>query len=234
MASTLNGLCIGQLQPQMLVFTRLDTDCTPLTGADDQVRSACFAQMTASPQYDDGQEFGRRAANGVRCWYVRDCDKFKQIDLTAQLITWDMELVELVTSSELQVGKTGGTWDGDAIGFAMPGIDASCPTGVSTETYTKAAFGAGGFCASSESDAPTYIRHAFPFNQWRFGDLTFDDNTDGILLNLAGFGLANPNWADGPNNDWEAEGGIPASAPYAAVFSDDLPTETCGYVDPNS
>ena len=97
MASTLNGLCIGQLQPQMLVFTRLDTDCTPLLGADDQVRSACFAQMTASPQYDDGQEFGRRAANGVRCWYVRDCDKFKQIDLTAQLITWDMEMVELVT-----------------------------------------------------------------------------------------------------------------------------------------
>ena len=234
MASTLNGLCIGQYQAAMVVFTRLDTDCTPLTGTDDQARSACFSQVTASPQYDDGQEFGRRAANGVRCWYVRDCDKFKQIDLGVSLITWDMELVEIVTSSDLQVGKTGGDREGDAIGFAMLGSDADCPAGVSTEVYTKATFGTGGFCAPAELGAPAYVRHVFPFNQWRFGDLTFDDNADGILLNFTGFGLANPNWASGPNDDWEAEGGVPTSAPYAAVFSDDLPAETCGYVDPNS
>jgi len=234
MASTLNGLCIGQYQPALLVFTRLDSDCTPLTGANDQVRSACFTSVTASPQYDDGQEFGRAAANGSRCWYVRDCDKFKQINLGATLLTWDMEMIELVTGSDLVLGDAGGPRAGDSVGFAMPGSDADCPDGTSTEVYTKAAFGTGGICSPAEADAPLYVRHLFPFNRWRFGDITLDDNTDGITLPLTGFGLQNSNWGDGPNNDWEGEGGVAAGTPYTAVFSDTLPTTTCGYVDPNS
>lgn len=234
MPSTLNDLCIGQYQAAMIVLSRLDADCTPLTGGTDQVRTVCFASVDAQPQFDDGQEFGRRAANGNRCFYVRDCNKFKQFDLTLQLITWDMELIELATSSDLILGKIGGDWAGDTIGFAMPGTDADCPSGVSVEVYTKVAFGTGGFCAPASAGAPTYIRHLFPFAQLQMGQVTLDDNTDGILLNLTGFSLANPNWGDGPNNDWEGSTDVPAGSPYAATFSNDLPTESCGYVSPSA
>jgi hypothetical protein len=233
MPSTLNDLCIGQYQAAMIVLTRLDGDCVPQTGDTDQSRSACFASVDAQPQYDEGQEFGRRAANGNRCFYVRDCDKFKQIDLTLQLITWDMELIELATSSDLILGGGSTPWSGDTIGFALPGTDADCPAGASLEVYTKVAFGTGGFCAPAAAGAPSYIRHLFPFTQLRMGQITFDDNTDGILLNLQGFGLANPNWGNGPNDDWEGSTDVPASTPYAAVFSNTLPDAACGYVAPS-
>lgn len=233
MASTLQGLCIGQHQPTLLVLSRLDDDCTPLTGANDQVRMACFASVDSQPQYDDGQEFYRRAANGTRCFYVRDCDRFKQIDLTIQTIGWDMEMIELATGSDLLLGATGGTREGDSIGFALPGSDADCPNGVSVEVYVNSAYGTGGICAPAEAAAPPYVRHLWPYTSLRMGQVTLDDSTDGILLNLSGFGLANPNWGNGPNDDWPAEGGMPASSPYAAVFADTLPTAECGYIDPN-
>jgi hypothetical protein len=234
MPSTLNDLCVGQYQAQLIVLTRLNAACTPMTGDTDQVRTACFASVDAQPQYDDGQEFGRRAANGQRCFYVRDCNHFKQIDLTFSIITWDMELIELATSSDLILGDVTSDWSGDTIGFAMPGTDADCPSGVSVEVYTKAAFGTGGFCAPASAGAPAYIRHLFPFAQLQMGQITLDDNTDGILLNLTGFSLANPNWGDGPNNDWPGSTDVPASTPYAAVFANELPDASCGYVSPSA
>lgn len=229
MPTGLNGLCIGQYQACMLVVTRLDTDCTPLTGDAAQVRSTCFAQVDAQPQYDEGQEFGRRASDGSRCFYIRDCDKFKQFDLTFQLITWDIELLELMTDGTLILGAGGGDWDGDVIGLELPGTGAACPAGVSIEVYTKAAFGTAGICSDSGAGAPSYVRHLFPYVQARLGQITFDDNTDGILVNLTGFGLANPNWGNGPANNWEGATPVGDDTPYAFTFTNTLPSSSCGY-----
>lgn len=230
MPTNLNDLCIGQYQASMLVVTRLDDDCTPLTGDDDQARTRCFSQVDAQPQYEDGTQFGRRAADGVRCWYVRDCDRLTQWDVTFTILTWDWELIELMTSSALAIGKTGGPWDGDVIGIYAPGPDADCPSGISTEVYVKAApKGSGGIC-SSNAGFPSYVRHLFPFMRARLGQVTMDDNEEGILLNMQGFSLPNPNWGAGPANNWEGTT-VPADTPYAAVFSNTLPSDQCGYAE---
>lgn len=234
MPSLLQNLCIGQYQPTMLVLSRLSAACTPMTGANDQARTFCFASVDAQPQYDDGTEYGRRSSDGLRCWYVRDCNHFKQIDLTIAIITWDMELIELSTGSTLLVGKTGTPWVGKSMGFGIPGGDDACPSGVATEVYTKAAYGTGGFCVSTASGAPVYVRHLFPFARLQMGQVTLDDNSDGIMLNLTGFGMANPNWGNGPKDDWPANTDVATSSPYAAVFTSTLPDATCGYVAPTA
>lgn len=230
MATNLNGLCIGQAQASMLVVTRLDATCTPLTGANDQGRTLCFAQVDATPQYDDGVEFGRRAASGARCWYLRDCDHLKQWDITVQLITWDMELLEIMTSSALILGSATSPWVGKVIGLETPGPDADCPSGLSLEVYVRAAaLGSSGICSAAGAGFPTYVRHLFPFMRAKLGQVTLDDNADGIMANLSGFALPNPNWGNGPANNWEGAVGVGTDTPYAFAFSNTLPTSTCGY-----
>lgn len=230
MATNQNGICIGQAQAAMLVVTKLDNDCTPLTGDSAQGRTHCFTTVDAQPNVDEGQEFGRRAANGQRCWYLRDCDRLKQWDLTLTLLTWDWELLELMTSGTLVLGSSASDWVGDVVGIETPGPDAECPDGASLEIYTKALpAGSGGICSEAGAGFPTYARVLFPFTRMRFGQITLDDNADGILVNITGFALPNPNWGTGPANNWEGEGGVSGDTAMAIVFSNDLPSSTCGY-----
>lgn len=224
-------VCIGQYQACAIRAHRLNATCVPQTGANNTVTTAALVTMTATYQVETGQEFGPVAACGERVWRVQDQDKIQQLNITMSLALWDFELLEILTGGTLQVGAAGSVDPSGVIGMADRGPGAGNFVGASMEVYTKAAIGSGEVCVASGGLSFGWVRHLYPRVVMRLDSLEHSNNTDGLLVNLTGFGFVNPAWGNGPLDDWPATGGVPVDSAHAQVFMANLPTVACGYQD---
>lgn len=224
-------VCIGQYQACAIRAHRLNATCVPQTGANNTVTTAALVTMTSTYQVETGQEFGPVAACGERVWRVQDQDKIQQLNITMSLALWDFELLEILTGGALVLGDATSVASGRVIGLADRGPGAGNFVGASMEVYAKAAIGTGEVCVSSGGLSFGYVRHVYPRVVMRLDSLEHSNNTDGLLVNLTGFGFVNPAYGQGPLNDWPGTANIPGTAPHAQAFMRNLPTIACGYQD---
>lgn len=207
--------CRVSLQAVAIRVARLYASGVPAQGSNNLYVSRGFTEMVSTPVLDTGDEFKTKAADGALCVNYKDCDRLQRLDLTLDLCVLDPELMEILlnsSASTLDPGNGGS-------GFAAPIVgDPDCPTGVSVELWTKRIDDSGAL----DAELP-YEWWAFPRTFWQLGPKTF--NNGPMSHPLTGFANENPNWYDGPNNDWP----VASDRVFQHVDWDSFPTPTCGY-----
>jgi hypothetical protein len=217
------SVCLGSARACAVRVARLDSTCAIVKGANNAVASTAIVRLQSSPEYETGDEFIQKNGCGDICLYVKDGDKLKRMNLTLELCTRDMEMLELLTGGELIMDGA------DVIGFSRRGVGAADPDPVSLELWTRAIpSGQSGACADPNAGA-SWWRWVYPRASFTLGDVTHENGIG--LVSLTGIADPNPFWGNGPFNDWPGdEFPDPTSPEHFVLDSVGPPTTQCGYI----
>lgn len=95
-------ICATPIQAQVARFTRVDECGVPITGAlSAQVTTDSFTQIQNTPNYEEGQRFLLRKANGDSCVNQRGAGFFNWLEQVVTLCTLDPDLLAAVTGEQL-------------------------------------------------------------------------------------------------------------------------------------
>lgn len=95
------SVCLGSARVCGLRVVRLNSACEIVVGANNAVVSTAIVRLVSSPEYETGDEFIQKNGCGDICLYVKNADKLKRMNLTMELCTRDMALLELLTGGNL-------------------------------------------------------------------------------------------------------------------------------------
>lgn len=113
--------CVSPIKAEVARFTLTDECGLPITGSGSaQVTSDSFTQIQNTPNYEEGQRFLQRKANGKPCVNQRDPGFFNWLEQVVTLCSADPDLLAMVTGDHLLVGSAVGPFDeGEGIGVAF-------------------------------------------------------------------------------------------------------------------
>lgn len=183
----------GSLFALGMRFTKLAANGAPLVGANNAYQTDALVQMQFGLEYEEGDEIIQRNGSGRICLTFKAPDSLKRATISGlQFCTPDPNVLEFLIGGEvLEDGS------GNQIGYRAPEVGSEpTPNGVSIELWTR-----------------QIIDGAYAgYNHWVFprafvrpsGDWTAS-GSDPLIPEFEGFGIQNPNWGDGPTNDWEFE-----------------------------
>lgn len=200
--------------PQLFVcatrIAELDTDGSPLVGGQ-MVVTDSLAVATLTPVYEEGDEITAKNACGATYVSLLDNPSLKRLDIELDFLSPDPYLHSLALGTDILT-------DGTAKGFAYPAIGQVTGDGVSIELWTQRIIG------GALSTVHPYAQWALPrVRSLRIGARTFGGSEQHSLI--TGQANENPNWDDGPANDFPV-----ASTRVAQMIPvDDLPTIACGF-----
>lgn len=210
---TTNIGCVHTLQFCRIRLARLDSNGVPSPGADNLYVSDQQISLAVTLNELAGVDFTQPTGCGEIAYSFQEPGKVKNLDLVLNLATADPELVQLLIGGDLI------TSGGEVIGFALPAVGTTGNiNGTSIEAWTKNITG------SDVDPSYPYIRFVFPKTRWTPDAKTLDNNP--INHQFKGVGYENPNWYDGPNNDWPDTDTSYRLYSYAGDTS--LPTPFCG------
>ena len=141
------ALCVSPFQPVVARFTRVNDCGVPVTGVGSaQVTIDAFTSIEVTPNYEDGQRFLTRKANGQPCVNEQAVGFFNWIDEVNTFCAIDPDLVSVVTGGTLLTsGVTGtGVMLGEGLTTArfskeiwqtVAGAEGSDPSGVTRYMY---------------------------------------------------------------------------------------------------
>ncbi len=191
MAAT--STCATPIKGTALRVVALDTCGNPITGTGSLVVvSSGFVSVEMEPEYEDGEEFFERTADGIACVNQIDPPSLKRMNLTIQLCEVNVSAVAFMTSArELTVGTpTTGT------GFAV--AEGEPVNRFSLEVWQRVA----GSGACDPSGAQRFIYHAWPnVGNTRFGSYTVENGRSTLEITAeTQAASATPiiGWLDGP------------------------------------
>lgn len=94
--------CAAPIKAETARFTLLDICGVPITGEGSaQITTDSFTEIANSPQYEEGQRFLLRKANGQPCVNERDPGFFNWLQQTTTICTLDPDLIAAVTGSPI-------------------------------------------------------------------------------------------------------------------------------------
>jgi hypothetical protein len=203
--------CRPQVQACALRVARLGPDGVPAPGANNLYVSDALTTMSVTPVYTDGNEIELKNGCGQVKLSYRAPDSFKRLDVSLTLDTPDPYLQEFLSGGDVLS-------DGARRGFAAPPIGEITGNGVSIELWSKRIDD-----GALDADDP-YAWHVYPrITNLRLGDWTHEDGP--LVPVYSGQAYQNPNWYDGPLNDWPAE----SDRVYQWLPTDSIPEAQCGY-----
>ncbi len=104
------ALCVSPFQPVVARFTRVNDCGVPVTGVGSaQVTIDAFTSIEVTPNYEDGQRFLTRKANGQPCVNEQAVGFFNWIDEVNTFCAIDPDLVSVVTGGTLLTSGVTGT-----------------------------------------------------------------------------------------------------------------------------
>lgn len=182
----------GSLFALGMRFTKLAPNGAPLVGANNAYQTDSLVQMQFGLEYEEGEEIIQRNGAGRICLTYKAPDSLKRATISAlQFCTPDPNVWEFLIGGEVILDG------GDEIGYRAPEVGSEpTPDGVSVEVWSRQIID-GAFAG--------YFRWVFPRVFLRpSGDWTLS-GADPLVPEFEGFGTQNPNWGDGPTNDWDFE-----------------------------
>lgn len=206
--------CLPSIQACAMRVARLDPNGVPTPGAHNLYVTGGLITLTATPQYRDGDEFEVVTACGELGVNFMDQPRLKRLTFELNIVAPDPELTELMGGGTVLT-------DGAAVGYAAPELLTRFnPNGVSLELWSKRL----GPDGAMDGTFP-YMRWVYPRTYLRVGAKDFKN---GPMDNpFSGFGIENPNWFDGPMQDWPVASDRVFQ--YLPVAEADLPAAVCGY-----
>lgn len=205
----------ASIMGQAIRVTRLRADGSPASGASASyvLSGSGLISLSFTPEYEEGDEFTQKGADGTVCVSFKAPDTLKRVTLEVAVCNPDPEFAEITSGGTLLSAA------GQSVGWASPqvGVDAT-PYGVSVEVWSLAI--QNGKPASSNR----YWRWVFPYAVLRpSGDRVIEN---GLMANTyEGWGVGNAAWGDGPQNDWI----FPSDRPYAYARTNTAPIGITGY-----
>lgn len=107
---SMHTLCGSPLKAEVIRVTRVDICGVPVTGSGSaQVTSRGFVSVQSSPNYEDGQRFLQRQADGAPCVNEIGDPIFNWLDQTVMVCSLDPDLLVIVTGGNLHVTDQQGT-----------------------------------------------------------------------------------------------------------------------------
>lgn len=191
---------------------RLDAMGNTPAGPMNAYTTNTVVSLSIAPEFEDGDEVTQKNGQGLVCISVKAPDTLKRLTVGLQICAFDPELTELLSGGSI---ITDGGATPQTIGYAYERVGAdSTPNGVSIELWTK----------RYVNSAPVgFARWVFPRVYLRKSDRAF--GTDIQENSFEGFAIENPNWGNGPFNDYSG----PSSSTAQWVQSNTAPTGATGY-----
>lgn len=204
--------CGASVQACALRVATLDNNGVPLPGAGKLYVTDALTSLEATPVYFAGTDMEVTNACGNLCVTYKSRDQLKRYDLTLSLCDFDPEL-EIILAG----GQTF-TLGGQTIGSSTPAIGSPGATnGVSLELWSK-------HIVNGDIDGTyPYIRWVLPRAYLQPDTITW--NNDHMPRNFTGYTSQNPNWYNGPANDWTYSSDRSIAWAYATT----LPATACGW-----
>lgn len=177
-------------------IVKLDTCGNPVTGTGSMVVvSKGFVKVSMEPQYEDGEEFFERTADGTVCVNQKDDPVLKRMQLTIDFCEINSTGTAYITSArELTVGAAGVTGMGFAVAEGQP------TNRYSLEVWQRVA----GSGACDASGAQRYIYNAWPnVGSTKFGGYDIENGRTTLQImseTRAGSTTATVGWLNGPGS----------------------------------
>lgn len=179
---------LPQIQACAMRVGQLDADGAPLAGANNLYTSDALSELQLTPVYEDGDEITEKNACGKVAINFKGAPSFKRGDVSLTIMTEDPYLVKLLGLGSVLA-------NGGNPGYAFPDIGSIESNGVSIELWAR----------RIDDGAPAAD---FPWAWWvlprvvnlKQGVRNFSNGAR--LPVFTGEALENPNWLDGPANDW--------------------------------
>lgn len=211
---------VARIDPSTCLFVETTGDNT------EAVVSKAAVSLKSSPEYDTGEEYIQKNGCGDIVISVKDCDRLKRVNLEMELCLRDLELLELLTGGNLYSKIING--QATNIGLGRRGVGLACQSPVSIEVWSKAA-DASGDCVTPDLG---WWRSVWPKATLTLQDVELGNQI--AMIRLSGFGEPNPNWRNGPFNDWPADETLDPAEPEAFVLDDAPPTPGVGFASVNT
>lgn len=213
------AVCLGSARVCVLRVSRLSNTCACVAGATNGAVSSAIVRLQASPEFETGDEFIQKNGCGDIVINIKDADRLKRINLTMELATRDIALLELLT---------GGTVYSNGVnieGFARRGVGAAANDPVAIELWTRAVSSSG----NCTTETAAWWRWTYPKASLTLGDVSHENGIG--LVTLSGTAEANPNFGNGCFDDWPMTTVIdPDSPEHFVLDAAGPPTSACGYI----
>lgn len=167
--------------------TRLNPDGTLAVGEKASYVTKSFISLGFTPEYETGDEFTTKAANGTVCASWKAPDTLKRVTLSIAICDPNPELTELMSGGTLLTNVTDGT-----VGYKAPlvGVDAT-PNGVAIEVWSIANVG------GRQASKNPYWHWIFPYAQMKQSGERVIQN-DLLATSFEGWGVGNTGFGGGP------------------------------------
>lgn len=216
------SICASPIKAERARFTLLNVCGVPETGEGSaQVVTDSFTEIGNTPNYEDGQQFLQRKANGTPCVNQREASFLTDVDVNVNLCTMDVDLINMVTGGQP-------IEDGDDFSGAVFS-DGLLNSRFSLEVWQPVA-GAG---ACDEDGVPQFVYWAFPhlfdakIQNFTFQndvfEFSFTAKTQAASLLWT---IGDPYLADTPASDW-----TPGSHYGFNITTVDMPEVQCGAIE---
>jgi hypothetical protein len=199
----------GSLFALGMRLTRLGADGSPLIGPENSYVTDSLVQLEIGLEYEDGNEITQRNGSGDLCLTYKAPDSLKRGTISSlQVCTPDPVILGFLTGGTIILDD-----DDNPIGYAAPKVGSDpLPNGVSIEFWTRGII---------DGSSQGYFWWAVPKAKVRPSDGWTISGEDPLLPELEGTSEQNPNWGDGPDNNWIWESG----SVWQYVQVDEIPVD---------
>lgn len=206
--------CLPQVSACAIRVARLDGSGVPQPGASNLYVSDSLTKLTRTPAYEDGDEIKQKNGCGAVCLDYKSPPSYLREDATLELCSVDPELMQMLIGGAVLTS-------GARVGQAAPAIgviSTQAQNGVSIELWAKR-------IRNGVVDATNpYAWYVFP----KVTNIKLTSANHENAAHLPAFSLEmyeNPNWFNGPLNDWPAA----SDKTWQWLPWNSIPTPSCGY-----
>lgn len=171
-------------------LTKLNADGTLKTGPSGSYVSKKFVSLSFTPEYETGDEFTTKAADGSVAASWKAPDTLKRVTLSIAIADPDPEFSQMIAGGTLLLGT--GADAGKTMGWKMPlvGVDAT-PDGVAIEVWSIANVG------GRQAAVNPNWHFIFPYAQMHAAGERAIQN-DLLATAFEGWAVGNVGFGDGP------------------------------------
>ena len=185
----MTALCATPIKARLMRVIRLDACGVPVSGAGSLIVSKGFVSIEVAPEYEDGQEFIVKNANGDFCVNEKDPNSLKRVGLTMNFCGVDPDLIAIIAGE--RVLTTGAPATGTGVAFGEGLLTAR----FGLEVWQPLA----GASACSGGN-PLYVYWAFPnVGNSKIGNFSFQLGTFNFQM-VSDTKPAAVQWGDGPTS----------------------------------